>query len=317
MNIHIKKAKTWCKKNITFLNFAVVLLIVGILFLIVILTLICKQYFKLSFTLDSKTASELGSFISGFVGVFWTAAGVILVYATFKKQRELNEKQQFEASFFSMLNTFNSIIDKFKVKTKEQNDSFGRDYFSVVLNEFKNDTTDDLIKFLVGNDEIPEIKKIMDNFKNIDGGRSFEDEVLSSSFYRSKFKDNPSKQLTIATYEYIYQEHKNELGYYFRYLYNIFKYVIEENKTEQNTRKYLNIIQSQMSNDELGLLFYNALSKHAETKNGEKQFFEWLEKYDFLENIDCDSLMKREHHTYYKTKFKFLSEEEKKQKDNQ
>lgn len=304
MNIFRKKAQTWCKKNITFLNFAVLLIIVGFLFFI----LICKQYFKPFSTLDSKTASELGGFIGGFVGTFWSAATVILIYITFKKQSEFNKKQQFESYFFNMLNTFNSIIDKFKINatSSRHDECFGRDCFSVILNEFKHDTTFNSLNYLYQNEDIPEIK----NFKN-GGGKSLEE--LRDFLIILNMGNKLSDEFIIAHYEVYYELFKKMLGYYFRYLYNIFKYIIEENQNEEDIRRYLNIVQSQMSSDELGLLFYYALSKYSETKNGEKQLYSWLEEYDFLENMDSDSLMKKEHHKYYKTKFKFLIEEEKEQ----
>jgi hypothetical protein len=146
--------------------------------------------------------------------------------------------------------------------------------------------------------------------------KSPENVIDKESFYSVDWlyrRASLSKEFILAVYEFYYNMHKKELGFYFQYLYNIFKYIIEENQNKEDIRRYLNIVQSQMSSDELGLLFYYALSKYSETKNGEKQFYSWLEEYDFLENMDSDSLMEREHHKYYKTKFKFLNEEEKKQ----
>ena len=104
----------------------------------------------------------------------------------------------------------------------------------------------------------------------------------------------PSIELIIRIYEYFYEQYPNVLGHYFRFLYNVFKYVIGNKDTESERRKYIDLIQAQMSSDELGLLFYNALSKYAKNNNGKYQFKEWLERFNFFENINKTSLIREE-----------------------
>ena len=42
------------------------------------------------------------------------------------------------------------------------------------------------------------------------------------------------KECTIKAYEIFYEEHQVELGHYFRYIYNIFKFINEHNKKDSN-----------------------------------------------------------------------------------
>jgi hypothetical protein len=319
----MKKFKSILKK-IDLITIALILGGFGLIILISSVFLICKQYFILFSPIDSKIASELGEFVSGFVGIFWTASGVILIYATFKKQKELNEKQQFESSFFSLINTFNNLINTTKGYVNNSTNGLaeefsGRDYFSAVLREVKDGLSNDsMLEDLAKREDVPEIKKFRDKINENNKTSALivtpESQIQSKRLDFMYTSSKLSQEFIVAQYEYFFQRYRDKLGHYFRFLYNIFKYTIEENKKKKNAIRYLNIIQAQMSNDELGLLFYNALSKYGETGKGEKRFYNWLNDYDFLENIDENALIDKEHYKYYRTNFKFLADKEKNNK---
>jgi len=77
------------------------------------------------------------------------------------------------------------------------------------------------------------------------------------------------------------------------------------------------LIQAQLTNDELSLILYNSLSDNGLSQSKESKFYEWLNDYKFLENVDSKSLLSRNHHIFFdKTFFKFLSIDEKKRKNN-
>jgi len=91
----------------------------------------------------------------------------------------------------------------------------------------------------------------------------------------------------VCTYEAMYNQHDYNLGHYFRYIFNMIKYIKEsfpENIDQQN--KYIGIMQAQLSNDEMGLIFYNAISKHGKNSEGTDLFRKWLDEHNFFENID-------------------------------
>lgn len=71
------------------------------------------------------------------------------------------------------------------------------------------------------------------------------------------------------------------------------------------------MLQSQLSDEELALLFYDAISPYGKNKNGEYVFFDMLEASEMLENISERVLINRSHTKFYPlTKFKFLSRKE-------
>ncbi len=260
------------------------------------------NYFSWYGNLDSQTASELGGFLSGFVGIFWSAAGVILIYATFTAQKNQSEMQHFENQFFNLLNTYHSLVEKTKFKESNGETIEGRDYISRILKEFEDSywdvpTYQQLIK--QGKKHVPEVKQyyekcgiseinICHSFKTIDGCPQPGDYLYTSS-----------KELFVELYCLVYQRHQSKLGHLFRFLYNIFKFVIEERIEKGDEFKYISFIQAQLSNDELGLLFYNALSPYAKSSSGKETFKNWLIQYDFFQNIGKDTLIDESHKSFY------------------
>ena len=114
-------------------------------------------------------------------------------------------------------------------------------------------------------------------------------------------------------YENFYKNNHAYLGHYFRYIYHIVEFTIREREQCGDVELYLSIIQSQLSDDELSLLFYNCLSNYAKKKETlEPRFYKNMDKYGLLENVDADSLLSRNHHILYpNTYFKFLNTDEK------
>jgi hypothetical protein len=64
----------------------------------------------------------------------------------------------------------------------------------------------------------------------------------------------------------------------------------------RNRKQYLNMIQAQISDEELRLVFYDAMSCHGLNKMSEKVFKRNLDEENFLENIGEMSLLSRNHH---------------------
>ena len=82
---------------------------------------------------------------------------------------------------------------------------------------------------------------------------------------------------------------------YFRHLYRIFKYIDESPLIDDSERyDYSSIVRAQLSEYELLVLFYNALTIN---DNGEFKFKRLIEKYAILNNIR-DSMLARGHDDY-------------------
>lgn len=130
---------------------AISALVIGLV--IIILTLIevsTADDFTWFGELDNSIAANIATFISGFAGVLFSAAGVILIYATFKEQQKLINKQHFENQFFSLLNTYHDIVkntsgevlayDRTKTKALLTNNLTGKLFLNKLVVNLKNET---------------------------------------------------------------------------------------------------------------------------------------------------------------------------------
>ena len=98
---------------------------------------------------------------------------------------------------------------------------------------------------------------------------------------RATFGSPPS---TLDIYHQLYMQRQNELGHYFRTLYNILKFV--DHAKIDNQKFYTNIVRAQLSNSELHLLLYNGLSNF-----GAERLKPLLERYEFFDNLPVDRVM--------------------------
>lgn len=89
--------------------------------------------------------------------------------------------------------------------------------------------------------------------------------------------------------EEFFSRFQPSVGYYFRHLYNVVKFVHEheffDEKEFTEKKRYTNLIRAQLSSDELGLLFYNCLSDRG------AKFKDLVEKYALFEDMPSEVLI--------------------------
>lgn len=153
------------------------------------------------------------------------------------KQNDTLRQQQFEGSFFQLLNLHNTIINSIDLESPKKTTK-GRDCFRIFLKRIESEV------FKVENCDVEEFKKI---------------------------------------YAAYFISHEQELGHYFRLLYNIIKLI----KSTPNIDKkfYTNIVRAQLSSAELMLLFYNCISEL-----GDKKFKPLVEEFSLLKTIPRTTL---------------------------
>jgi hypothetical protein len=278
-------------KNNAIFKLAFFIAALGLIILLtsVVLVVSDSNHFILDWHINLEKAANLGSFIGGLVGSIWTLSGIILLIGTFIEQQKQFERQQFENVFFEMLNILHDIVYNAngKIIFPSSNES------PIDENPIKSYESEGVVFF---NDALKYFQYILE-FKS--NGSNLEIFEPSTLIFR--------KSYIVKEYENFHIKYRSQLSHYFRYLYNILKFVIDEREIHNDEKRYIDMIQAQISTGEMGLIFYNALSKYALNQNKFPQFFEWLDNYSFLENISVESLIAPDNYKYYpQTKFKFL-----------
>lgn len=221
------------------------------------------------FSIGESSFGEWGDFFGGVLNpilTFLTFMGLLITIVI--QQSELKEarkefkrsadaldeqsvsmkKQNFENTFFQMLSLHNDIVNSIDLTNSENGTTTtGRDCFSVFYTRLAKQYKETKMKAK---------------------GKYDDDNMLSLS------------------YKLFWEKHQVELGHYFRYLFNIVRFVDESDFSDG---PYMKLVRAQLSDQELLILFYNALSEQG------KSFKPYIYEHCLFDNLPTIRLLDRSH----------------------
>lgn len=205
-----------------------------------------EQYYSIDSTIATDIVGQYGDFIGGVVG---TILSIVLLYFTFKSQ--INESK----------NNANIFIQQ------QHNDTFFH-----LLNQY-NSIIDKLA--IVENDDIP---------INMHGKEVIHYYVTQIQNEFGTDSTNKGRKLAVDFYLNFYSLHKDFIPIYFRTIYRIFDLIESSKINEEEKVKYAKIIRSQLTDSELILIRYNAM-----TTLGKNMRY-YIVKYNLLKHMPMLSL---------------------------
>lgn len=165
-----------------------------------------------------------------------------------QEQTKNLQRQNFEATFFQMLSVHTSLVNAIDLVDENQRTTRGRDCFNVFYTR---------------------LNKIYREQLGKSNGKYSDESVLKLS------------------YQLFWKRHQVELGHYFRYLYNIIRFIKESEFTDG---PYIRLIRAQLSDQETLLLFYNCVA----SEHGER-FKALAEEFALLDNMPKIRVLKEKH----------------------
>lgn len=270
-------------------------------------------------TLNESKPNEIGDTFGGTLSPLIAFFGAILTYLAFYSQFKANEnqrkdleKERFENKFFELLKLHKSNVDELSISKKIK----GRECFIYLFKEYKliyetcqlaNDQRKEELNAKL-EPYLSEINFQLTNysFKIFFFGvrrdsKNGMDKIIQNHLHRysswhystTLFVDYEEIKIpehlddSFKNFDYIEKGRLNQLGHYYRHLFQTVKYVVNDapknfRKTEK--LKYLSILRAQLSNDEILLLYYNAVSGYG------KLWFEngYFTDYKMLHNLPID-----------------------------
>lgn len=216
---------------------------------------------------------QFGDFLGGTLNPFLALLTVIGLCYTIHLQRvQLHDAQeqnkittkqlylqQFESTFFNLLDLHSKITDNLTINTSILTNLFGKGYYKRT-----------------------KLALIQDQYKS-------KDVFLIIYYVITDFIGGATNKST-NRYKEIQQSHNEILGHYFRNLYHILKTIHESAIDETQKKKYSNILRAQISTYELAILLINCIKDTVD--NGE--FRDLLVKYEFLEHIPFELTGKKD-----------------------
>lgn len=252
-------------------------LAIAIFILFTLIVSISFIQFVLKFS-GSDISGQLGDWsdYSACITALFAYVSLIFIYITYKNQvianksqivanenqASVNNKLQFDSTFFNMLQTQREILS-----------SLGKKHFKY-------------------------------RETNISGSYSVD--------YSGELKYDKALEMLKRRYQPSPHVDISSDMHYFRHLYHIIKLVHNSTFNETQQREYIDIIQAQMSNEELFVMFYNVVFY------GNKEYLLWLDDYGFFENIRPNGTLfdKLKVHFFPNTNFKHKAYKESESVDN-
>ncbi len=250
----------------------------------VIAALVLFAYFKVFGAELSQDHSRWGQFgdylggvlnpVFGFLGLFALLLTISLQVkelkltrdeirnstAALKDQNNTLKLQNFENSFFQMLRLHNEIVNSIDFVRSGSSTQVvttrGRDCFPVMW------------------DRLHKTVSAMNSLRAVQNQPPDSIESMKQA------------------YEKFYDKHQVELGHYFRYLYNIFKFL--KSSEIENRKFYSNLVRAQLSNHELAIIYYNCLSGF-----GKEKFYPLAVEFSLFKNMPRSLLYAEDHKDLY------------------
>lgn len=239
------------KQNIRILFLALALVIVIVPIIIYCITLRAGEFAE-----SSEDFGIFGDYIGGTVGTVVGIISVFLLYETYTSQVRFARKQDAVAKFQQFETTFFNLLEQQQMLREQLGGVIGDNEFQGLsyLKRLREDLSDALSCLNYRTDEITADNKVL--LKNV-----------VNQLYLDFFLPNVS-----------------HLGHYFRHIYHILKYVDDSHIPE--VKGYVDILQAQLSNDELYLLAINGISNY-----GRRKMLPLMDKYSLLENFNANDDM--------------------------
>lgn len=213
-------------------------------------------------SLNGQKLGEFGDFFGGVLNPILTFMMLIGLIITIVIQRV-----ELRLSRNEFRRTADALQEQIQTSKKQ---SFENTFFQMI--RLYNEIMDSLsVKTKNGRDCIESLYELWNEFH-------------AEKIHRGDYNCETLEAIDIE-YTKFYNSHGNILGHYFRTIYNIVKIVDNSEIPESDKKNYTNILRSQLSKYELGLLLYNCLSHY-----GNEKFLPLVKKYGLLKHVEIEIL---------------------------
>ncbi|EJT06818.1 putative phage abortive infection protein [Rhizobium sp. CCGE 510] len=177
-----------------------------------------------------------------------------------ENQIKATDRQNFESTFFQMLTLHNTIVNSIDLDYSRRVSSDGGE---IIRRSRERKGRDCFSQFFT-------------NFKE-----NYENAVGLSE--KERFQ---------VAYDKFWSYRQQDLAHYYRYLYNVLRFV-HESKGIEDRMPYVKLLRAQLSDFELVMLFYTALNKHG------INYWLYIHEYQLFDNLPESMLIDPSHVALY------------------
>ncbi|WP_198032093.1 putative phage abortive infection protein [Mesorhizobium sp. WSM1293] len=213
--------------------------------------------------------AEFGDFVGGVIGPVLTFLTFVGLLVTIILQQDANKEARAEAT-------------KAELAFERQLSSQKRESFESTFFQMLN-----LHNTIVNSMDIQ--RREDKDLKGRDCFRFFAT-TLKGKYVAYDNEHGTSRERAQRAYDRFWDERQQDLGHYFRYLFNVVKFI---DNAQPNDHRYMKMLRAQLSDYELVILFYNSAAEIG------KKFRPYIEKYAIFDNLPGRLLFDVDHHLFF------------------
>jgi hypothetical protein len=211
------------------------------------------------------------------------------------EQDERYKRQQIENTFFRMLDIHFDLVKEIDLKSVRSLDTIasGKDTFTIFYKRLREYYEHEARR---DSDKPNSDRDVLD----VGVSGSLVDGEVNSNFVEGRgtsiLTPDGYYELNIIGFAYatFWQRYRSDLGHYFRFFFNLVKYVDSADLSVEEKFRYVKIIRAQLTDFEIVIIFYNSLSVMSINT-----FKPLIEKYSILNNLSDDLIFDVRHKNYF------------------
>jgi len=244
----------YSKKKIFSENFGLILVFISFLVLFSAVLIFCIfGNWSFSTTLSEEKIAQFGDFIGGVVGTLLAFAASVLYYIALKEQQK--DVRTNQKALEKQIEEFGNQVEELQLSRKVYEDQ----QKTMRVQQFETNFYSYFNIYL----------KVKSSLETQNNSNYFK-KVLKLLSDRSKYKDlsilpmNKCFEQVKSNYFDIFISNRKDYDHYFRCLYRLLTIVVDAFPDPKIQMLYIKIVRSQLTDDELLLLYYNTHSKLAQ-----------------------------------------------------
>lgn len=280
---------------------------------------------------------DVGDTIGGITAPIVGLLGAILVYLAFKEQVRANDliikqfteqktithRQNFEQTFFNMLNIHHEIVNNMECMPHDLHLKVERNINKLKVSKDLKDQVHEFNSYYTSDydaDDKPNrgraffsytMDALIEGVDIADSIGGFRKDSVSTQYTNVKTRET-FESFFPEVYKTLFRQLDTHLGHYYRNLYRIIKMIDEQKFSEDEKENYeikyfyTSIVRSQLSDYEIVWLFFNGLFDYG------KKFKPYIQEYTLLKILEGntnETIMKFKN-VYVKTAFEKIKWEE-------
>ncbi len=230
--------------------------------------ILCRSW-DFSWTISEEKVGQFGDFVGGVVGCIFAFVGVILYYVALTDQREdirINRE-----ALETQVKTLNQQIEEFKAQTKEMQETRTvyeeqtklyrkqTEYYEQQVKELKNQTKISSLQHF--NSEFYSLLNVFISIKK-NCEKTISDLLCKLKSIPVSNNDTICNKHSVLIEEYTKQYYNNSssLSIFFKTIYRLLKMIDDSNIESESKQRYAKTLRSQLSEQELLILYYDYCS---------------------------------------------------------